>query len=213
MNYLGQCGENWEEERSHGGHVSSISAMGRLEQEIMILGLSQQKKKVAWWAVEAKISSRRQGESGPDLHPVCFGAKRSKREEMSEGTDIMMDAERRGARGSGVMRSLEPVWVSQQQELHGEGNAPGHRGTARAGGQLLSAAGREDRRQSHTKPGMARYLSGSTSKSGSGSGKRNARDDLIQQKECGSGEKGLPKATGNQIPPWAAPKPHFHHRS
>ena len=39
MNDLGQRGDNWEEERSHGGHVSSISAMGRLEQEIMSLGL------------------------------------------------------------------------------------------------------------------------------------------------------------------------------
>lgn len=95
----------------------------------------------------------------------------------------------------------------------GEGNAPGRRGIARAGRQLLSAAGWEDRRQSHTEPGMARCLRGSTSKSGSGSGKRNARDDLIQQKERGDGEKGLPKATGNQTPPRAAPKPHFHHRS
>ena len=124
------------------------------------------------------------------LHPVCFGAKRSKGEETSEGTDIMMDAERCGARGRWVMRSLEPVWVSQQQELRGESNAPRRRGIARAGGQLLSAAGREDRRQSHTKPGTVRCLSGSTLKSGSGSGKRNARDDLIQQKERGSGEKG-----------------------
>ena len=48
------------------------------------------------------------------LHPVCFGAKRSKGEETSEGTDIMMDAERCGARGRGVKRSLEPVWASQQ---------------------------------------------------------------------------------------------------
>lgn len=97
----------------------------------------------------------------------------------------------------------------RQPELRGEGSAPGRRGIARARGQLLSAAGREARRHSHTEPGAARCLRGFTSKSGSGSGKRNARDDLIQQKERGVAGKGLPKATGNQTPPRAAPKPCF----
>lgn len=39
MNCRGQRGDNREEERSRGGHVSSISAEGRPEQEIMSLGL------------------------------------------------------------------------------------------------------------------------------------------------------------------------------
>lgn len=42
MNY---CGQRGEEERSCGGHVNSISTMGRLEQEIMSLGLSTTEEK------------------------------------------------------------------------------------------------------------------------------------------------------------------------
>lgn len=137
------------------------------------------------------------------------GGRETAGEESSEGTDIMMDAERCGAGGRGVKRSLEPVWVSRQPQLRGEGNAPGRRGIAGAGGQLLSAARREDRRHSRTEPGMARCLRGFTSRSGSGSGKRNARDDLIQQKERGVAGKGLPKATGNHTPPGELPNHAF----
>lgn len=56
-----------------------------------------------WHGGPWKRKSARGGRERVGLipRPVCFGAKRSKGEETSEGTDIMMDAERCGARGRG----------------------------------------------------------------------------------------------------------------
>ena len=45
----------------------------------MSLGLFTTEEKVAWWAVEVKISSRRQRESGPDPPSCVFRSKKEQR--------------------------------------------------------------------------------------------------------------------------------------
>lgn len=185
------------------------SAAGRPKREIMSLGLFTAEENSGWWAVEAKISPGRPGDSRPDP-PSCVCVFRSKKEHsIRELRRHRYYDGRRDVWGRGQRGEEEPGarGGERQPELRGEGSAPGRRRTARAHGQLLSAAGREDRRHPHTEPGTARCLRGFTSKSGSGSGKRNARDDLIQQKERGAAGKGLPKATGNQTPPRQLPNP------
>lgn len=90
---------------------------------------------MAWWAVEAKISSGRPGESGPDPPSCVFRSKKEQRRRdvrRYRYYDGCREVWGQGQRG--VKRSLELVWASQQRELAVRAMPPG------AGG-LLEQAG------------------------------------------------------------------------